>query len=314
MNPITHQGSDARTYAAFAAAVVIGGANFIAVSVSNAELPPLFGATVRFGSSAVLFLLIARVVGVPLARGRAAAGAALYGALGFGVAYASLYYSLVGLNAGTAAVFIAAVPLFTLAIAVLLGQERLTLRGVLGGALAVIGITILSLGTVGGDVATSYIGAAVLGAIAIAASGVVAKSLPGVHPLSMNAIGMVAGTVLLALGSLALGERWAVPHQPRTLLAVGWLVLLGSVGMFQLFLYVVRRWTASATAYIVAGMPVVAAGLGAALLDQPVTAEVWVGGSLVVAAVYVGAVSGAARAAQPRAADAPAPIVRVAPE
>jgi len=39
---------DSKTYAAFFLAMVIGGVNFIAVSLSNKELPPLFGATLRF--------------------------------------------------------------------------------------------------------------------------------------------------------------------------------------------------------------------------------------------------------------------------
>jgi drug/metabolite transporter (DMT)-like permease len=138
------QAPASNTYAAFAGAVIIGGTNFIAVSFSNRELPPLFGAALRFALAALLFFLIARAWRVPLARGRSAAGAAIYGILGFGAAYAFLYYSLVGLAAGTAAVIIATVPLFTLAIAVLLGQERLSLRGVVGGVLVVIGIAIVS--------------------------------------------------------------------------------------------------------------------------------------------------------------------------
>jgi drug/metabolite transporter (DMT)-like permease len=73
---------------------------------------------------------------------------------------------------------------------------------------------------------------------------------------------------------------------------VGWLVLMGSLGLFQLFLYVIRRWTASAAVYAVAAMPVVAMVLGAILLDQPVTAQLLAGGALVGAAVYVGALAG----------------------
>lgn len=130
------RGPDGATYAAFAGAVVIGGANFIAVSVSNMELPPLFGATLRFGLASVVFFLIAGARRVPLATGRSAAGAVLYGLLGFGAAYAMLYYALVALPAGTAAVIVAAAPLFTLITAVLLGQERLSIRGVAGGVLA----------------------------------------------------------------------------------------------------------------------------------------------------------------------------------
>jgi drug/metabolite transporter (DMT)-like permease len=282
---------ETNTYLAFAATVLIGGANFVAVSFSNMELPPLFGAALRFALAALLFFLVLRVGGVPLARGRAALGAAMYGTLGFGAAYAFLYYALVGLAAGTVAVIMAAMPLFTLIIAVLSGQERLSLRGIVGGGMAIAGIAVLSLGTLGGDLSPTYLIAAVLGAVAAAASSVAAKSLPDVHPLNMNAIGMASGTVLLVAGSFLLGERWVLPREPHTWLALGWLVVIGSVGLFQLFLYVIRRWTASATVYAITAMPVVAVVLGAVMLGQPITPTVLVGGSMVTLAVYVGAIS-----------------------
>lgn len=297
------QNANTNTYLAFANAVLIGGANFVAVSFSNMELPPLFGASLRFALAALLFFFIMRISGVPLVRGRAAVGAAIYGILGFGAAYAFLYYALVGLAAGTVAVVMAAVPLFTLIMAVLLGQERLSLRGIVGGGLAIAGITVLSLGTIGGDLSPTYLIAAVLGAVAAAASTVAAKALPDVHPLNMNAIGMASGTLLLVAGSFLFNERWVLPYETSTWLALGWLVVLGSVGLFQLFLYVVRRWTASATVYAVTAMPVVAVGLGAIMLGQPITPTVLAGGAMVILAVYVGAI------ARPKPAQAKATAV-----
>jgi drug/metabolite transporter (DMT)-like permease len=288
---VMNRSPDGTTYAAFAGAVLIGGANFIAVSMSNMELPPLFGAMLRFGLASVLFLLIAAAGRVPLATGRSVVGPVLYGLLGFGAAYALLYYALVGLTAGTAAVIVAAAPLFTLVLAVLLGQERLSVRGVVGGVLAIAGIGVLSLGAIEGHMGASYLIAAILATLAIALSSVVAKRYSGVPPVQMNAIGMIAGTALLTVSSLVLGEQWTLPRESRTWMAVGWLVVLGSVGLFQLFLFVIRRWTASATVYAVAAMPVVAAGLGVVMLDQPLTGEVVAGGVMVIAAVYVGAIS-----------------------
>lgn len=282
---------DSKTYAAFAGAVVIGGSNFIAVSFSNQELPPFFGATLRFTLAAALFLVIAWVRRVPSARGRAAAGAALYGVLGFGAAYALLYYALVGLPAGTAAIILAAVPLVTHVIAVLLGQENFSNRSVIAGVLVIVGIVVLSRGSLAGDVSGSYLLAALLATAVVAGSGVVAKALPDVHPVNMNAIGMATGAVMLAIASFTFAEPWIVPRHAETLAAVAWLVILGSVGLFQLFLYVVRRWTATATVYAVAGMPLVAVLLGAVMLAQPITMEVVLGGGLVLTAVYVGAIS-----------------------
>ena len=68
-------------------------------------------------------------------------------------------------------------------------------------------------------------------------------------------------------------------------------LVAATVGLFLCILYVVQRWTASATAYTFVSMPVVAVLAGAALLDEPITAAVVAGGAIVVAGVYVGALS-----------------------
>lgn len=125
------------TMMAFTATVFIGGINFIAVKFSNAELPPLYGAAVRFAAAAVIFFAIARIGRMELPRGAALVGASVYGLLNFGIGYALLYFALLGISAGTASVVLASVPLITLLLAVLHGQERFTPRGVIGGLLVI---------------------------------------------------------------------------------------------------------------------------------------------------------------------------------
>jgi drug/metabolite transporter (DMT)-like permease len=81
-----------------------------------------------------------------------------------------------------------------------------------------------------------------------------------------------------------------LPQTTRTWFVLAWLVVVGSVGLFILFLFVIARWTASATVYALTLMPVVAVTLGALLADEPVTVEVLAGGALVLVAVYIGAI------------------------
>lgn len=277
---------------AFGGGVLIGGANFIAVKFSNQELDPLFGATLRFASAAVLLLLISALFKYPMPRGRAAMGAAVYGFLGFGVSYALMYYAVQGLGAGPTSVIAAAVPLATLILAVLHGQETLTTRGVVGGVMALAGIAVLSVRSLEADLEPSYVIAAVVAVLSIAESGVVVKGFPRAHPMSTNAFGMTVGAVFLAVASLLFGAEWAIPHEARTWASLAWLVVAGSVALFWLFLYVIKRWTASASAYMLTLMPVVAVTLGALVADEELTLEIVVGGALVLAAVYVGALSG----------------------
>lgn len=277
--------------AAFAGAVLIGGINFLAVKLSNEELQPLFGAAMRFGSAALLLFLMSGIFRWPLPRGKALVGASLYGLLGFGLAYGLVYFALVGLSAGLTSTVTAAVPLVTLALAVLHGQERFTRRRVVGGLLALAGIAVLSGDALGGDISPLYFLCAVLGVAAISESSVVVKGFPRAHPFTTNAVGMAAGAAFLTLASLVVGEEWTVPGTAQTWVVLLWLVVAGSIGLFALFLYVIARWTASATVYALTLMPIVAVTAGVLFADERLTLALVAGGVLVMAAVYVGALS-----------------------
>ena len=280
---------DSVTLAAFLGAVVIGGANFVAVKVTVEELDPLYGAASRFALASLVFFAILAVTRTPLPRGQALAGAAVYGALGFGLAYACMYVALLELSVGVASVLMAAAPVFALGLAALQRLEPLTVRGLAGGALAVVGIAVLSARSIGGDVPLRYLIPAIVAPAVMAEATIVAKRFPRTDPIATNATGMLVGAALLGAASLVAGEAWVLPADGATWAAAVWLVLAGSVGLFWLFLFVVQRWTASASTYAVPLMPVVAVALGAAVQGDALRAEEALGGGLVIAGAYVGA-------------------------
>lgn len=109
---------------AFAGCALLGGGNAVGVRFSNRELDPLWGASVRFGAAAVLLLLVMAVMRLALPRGRALAGAVLYGVLNFAVTFALAYYALVHIHAGLGQTLLALVPLVALLLAVAQRQER----------------------------------------------------------------------------------------------------------------------------------------------------------------------------------------------
>jgi drug/metabolite transporter (DMT)-like permease len=283
---------DGLAVGAFVAAVVIGGANFVAVKQTVGELDPLYAAAGRFLLAALVFVAIAAVWRIPLPHGAALAGAAVYGALGFGAAYALLYVALVELSVGVASVLMASVPILTVVLAALQRLEPLTARGLLGGALVIAGIGVLSVRSVGGDEPLGYLLAALLAPLVVAQSTIVAKRFPGTHPVSTNAVGMLVGGGLLAVASLATGEAWALPRAGATVAAAVWLVVAGSVGLFWSFLVVVQRWTASASTFVVPLMPLVALALAVGLTGEPLHREELAGAVLVLGGVYVGVLRG----------------------
>jgi drug/metabolite transporter (DMT)-like permease len=289
--------------AAFLVMVLLGGANFVAVRFSNAELPPFWGAGSRFMISAVILALVGMALRVPFPRGRTLVGASLYGVLGFGAFYAFAYVGLQEASAGSGAVLLSLAPLTTFLLAFVQGQERFRWRALIGALVAVVGVVVM-FGAPGGVPLGSVL--AFLGAaVAVGEAGVIAKSFPKAHPVSMNAAAMGVGSGLLLVLSRIAGEPWELPARTATLTALVYLILLGSVGLFVLYLFILKRWTASRTAYAFVLFPVVASLLGLWLEGDPITLALAFGGVIVLGGVYIGALHGAMSGQPAQEADLP---------
>jgi drug/metabolite transporter (DMT)-like permease len=276
---------------AFLAMVLLGGTNFVAVRFSNAELPPFWGAGSRFILSALILAVIGLVLRVPFPRGRTLVGASLYGLLGFGAFYALAYVGLQEASAGSGAVLLSLAPLTTFLLAVFQGQERFRWRALLGALVALAGIVVM-FGAPGGVPLGSVL--AFLGAaVAVGEAGVIAKWFPKAHPVSMNAVAMGVGSVLLLVLSRMADEAWELPVRAATWTAVVYLIALGSVGLFVLYLFILKRWSASRTAYAFVLFPLVASLMGLWLEGDPITPALALGGVIVLGGVYLGALRGA---------------------
>jgi drug/metabolite transporter (DMT)-like permease len=277
------------TLAAFAGVVLLGGGNFLAVRVSNGELAPFWGAGIRFSLAALIFVVIAASLRLRLPRGRKLALTALYGVFVVTLTYALMYWALVRVTAGTSAVVLAVVPLITSLLATSQRLERLSARTMLGAIIAFAGIAWMTVGPNGLVIPLDGLIAIMAASVVIGQSVIFGKHVSSNHPVITNAVGMTIGAPLLLVLSAVVGEPWAIPGQTETLLAISYLVLLGSVSLFVLTLLVMRRWTASATSYAFVLFPVVTMLAEAWLLDEPLTARGVLGAIIVMAGVWFGA-------------------------
>jgi drug/metabolite transporter (DMT)-like permease len=275
--------------AAFITGTVLAGGNAVGVRFSNRELDPFWGAGVRFVLAAGLLAGVMAVLGLARPRGRALIGVLLYGTLIFGGAFAFAYYALVRIHAGLGQTLLALVPLATLLLAVAQRQERLRLSAVVGTLLSVTGIGAIS-GISGNEFVPFLSLLAVLGAVlCFAQATVLVRHFPPVHPVVQNAVGMAIGAAILLALSLLARESIVVPERGATWLALAYMVVLGSGPVFVLYVVVVRLWSASRAAYTFVLIPIVTVLLSAWLDDEPIGLGLVLGGSLVLAGVYVGA-------------------------
>jgi drug/metabolite transporter (DMT)-like permease len=280
---------DGAALAAFVVATVLAGGNAVGVRVSNRELDPLWGAGLRFLLAGGVLGVVMAFMRLTLPRGRALLGVVLYGTLVFTGAFSLTYYALVRIHAGLGQTLLALVPLATLLLATVQRQERLRLAAILGTLLSVAGIGVIS-GLSGRESVPVLSLLAVLGAVLCFAQGtVLVRQFPAVHPVTSNVVGMAVGGGLLVALSLLFRESIAVPERGGTWLALAYLVGPGSGPVFVLYLVVVRLWSASRAAYTFVLIPIVAVLLSAWIDDEPIGAGLILGGLLVLAGVYVGA-------------------------
>jgi drug/metabolite transporter (DMT)-like permease len=289
---------DRAALVAFGALVILVAANLVAIRFSNRELAPFWGAGTRFALAAILFAAVMLVRRIAVPRGAALVGAVLFGFLDIAGFFALTYWGLVRVSAGQAAVIGALLPIATLFLAVAHGLERLAWRTVVGAAGAVAGVALVSSEPVRGDVPLSSLLALLAAIVCGAEATIIVKRLPAIDPFALNVVAMTVGAVVLLLLSVVAGESRTVPVQGATWAAFAYLVSVGTVGVFLLFLFVLKRWQASAVAYLFVLAPFVAGALGAWLLGEDVSPLTALGAILVLAGVYVGALAPAMPAAR----------------
>jgi len=281
--------SDRVALATFVAYSVLAGGNAVGVRFSNQELDPIWGAALRFTLAALLMLAVMVVTGHRLPSGRALLGAALYGLLAFGGAFALAFYALVELEAGFGQILLAIVPLLTLLLAVSQRLERLRASAVVGALVAVGGVVVMSGSTLDGPTPVMSVLAAVGSAVCFAQASITIKRFPPIHPIVVNAVGMTVGAAFLVLLSFATGNEVALPRQADTWWAIAYMVIVGSGVVFTLYVVVLKYWDASRANYGFVVIPIVTVLVSAWLLDEQITGGLVFGGALVLAGVYLGA-------------------------
>ncbi|MBI3859511.1 MAG: DMT family transporter [Thaumarchaeota archaeon] len=281
---------DWRVLVAFAALVVFLGVNFVAVRFSNRELAPFWGAALRFMIASAILFTVSFAFKLKLPSGRGLQGAVLYGVLAFGAGFALVYWGLVRVPAAMGSIAFATIPVTTLVLAILVGLERFRWRGALGALVTLVGISLIFSEQLAAEVPPVPLLVVLIAAVTAAASGIVIKWFPRSHPVGVNAVAMAVGSGILIVVSLLVRETPRLPSLAPTWAALGWLVA-SSVVAFVLLVWVITKWTASAASYSSVLSPLVTFAVASSLAGESITLPFLAGSLIVLAGVYVGAIS-----------------------
>jgi drug/metabolite transporter (DMT)-like permease len=268
---------------AFVAVCVIWGSTYFAIRVAVESYPPFAIGAVRFLVAGAVLFALARLRRERMPTRSQWASAFVTGALFFVVGNGLVNVAELRLSSGVVSVLVATMPLWATMFARFFGQHAST-REVFGVALGLAGVLVMNLG---GDLRGSGVGVAlgVLAPMGWALGSMASKRLPLPRGMMLTASQMLAGGVLMLLVSLASGERALVLPGPRTMAAIAYLCVFGSLVGFSAYSYLLqhtRPVVATSYAYV---NPVIAVALGLAFGGERFGWGSFAGGAIVLAAV-----------------------------
>lgn len=272
---------------AYAVLYLVWGSTYLAMYFAVQTLPPFLLGAARFAVAGLL------LVGVAVARGarpptaRQWGHSAAVGALLLVGGNASVLWAVQHVPTGTTALIIAVTPLWL----ALLSRARPTRGLVLGIVLGLVGVAVLvapAMAAHQGKTDLLSVAALVFASFTWALGSLLARRGGPENGTVATGAQMLMGGLMLAVLGAATGEVAALAFatvSSRSLLALGYLTVFGSLLGFSAYGWLLRHDTPARAATYAYVNPVVAVVLGALFADEPITAQVLLAGAIIVAGV-----------------------------
>jgi drug/metabolite transporter (DMT)-like permease len=279
----------ARVWLALATVYVVWGSTFIALAIAVRDLPPLLAMATRHLIAGGVLLAFALPrgdrAGDPIGRPQIRA-AFVFGGLLFLVGHGSLAWAQQTVPAGVAALLVGSIPIWMALIDRVAYGRRLHSSAYAGFVLGFVGLAFLVDPFGAGSI--DRLGALVIlvGALSWSAGSLYSRGarLPR-RPLVSAGLGTFCGGILLFVSAIAAGELGQATWSTEALLAVGYLIVFGSLIGFTAYVWLLRAAPTSLVATYAYVNPIVAVILGWALLGEEITLQMAVSGAAIVGSV-----------------------------
>jgi drug/metabolite transporter (DMT)-like permease len=276
------------TFLAFLTIYVVWGSTFVAIRIAVEQVPPLFAAGVRFFVAGLMLYTYMRLRGAPHPTWLEWRNIAFLSILIFVLDYSALFWAEKYVPSGIASVLAATIPLITIAFEVfILHLQPFQWQLLAAVLLGFCGVSILMLQGNYHQFSILPCLAILAGSTCWAIGSTLTRSLPlpGSKVLTAGAEMLAGGAVLLAL-SACLGEMRPFPQiSLSATVALGYLILFGSILGFTAYMWLLARMPATHVASYAYVNPVVAVALGYFIAHETITWRTVLGTALVLASV-----------------------------
>lgn len=263
---------------AFAGIYIIWGTTYLAIAIAIQTLPPFISGALRFLLAGVLMAAWLRLRSPRPFAGVNLPAAALCGVLLAGIGNGFVIWAQQGIPSGITALIVAAMPVTVLVLDWAWFSRRApTRQGLLGTAIALAGVTtiVLHTRTISGEASPMHLAALIVAVVGWSLGTLLQKRSAGKDQVfSFTGAQMLFGGAFQLALSVFNGE-WST-FDPAAVslsswLAVGYLVVFGSLIGLNCYLWLLTRVSASKVTTYALVNPVVALLLGALVLHEEIT-------------------------------------------
>jgi drug/metabolite transporter (DMT)-like permease len=279
--------------AAFAAIYLVWGSTYLAILFAIQTLPPFLMSGVRFLIAGSLLYAWARLHGAARPTHAQWIATGVAGALLLLGGNGLVVWSETRVASGVTALLVGIVPCWMVLI------DWLRPRGVRPGAQVVLGLALGLVGLIsligpdsllgGGRADYLGVGAVLLACLSWAGGSIYSRHAPmPPAPFLSTAMQMLVGGVALSVLGLGLGEPWRVDpsaFSERSILALLYLVVFGSIVAFSAYVWLLRVSTPARVSTYAYVNPVVAVFLGWLLADEALTVRMLIAAAVIVSGV-----------------------------
>ena len=283
----------ARAYWAWIAVCISWGTTFLATRVAIESIPPFAMAGPRHFVAGIILALILRARGVPLPSRESWGGHALLGLLMIGMGNGCLVWAQQFIPSGVAAVLVSVIPFWMIGVETFMPNgEPILKRQVIGLVLGFFGIMLLTTSSMNGSAPTPQI---VLGVIMTQLSCLgwaVGSAYSKRHKREENLFAATAvqitigGAILMVVATLT-GEWGEVTPTSRSLIAVLYLVVVGTFVGYVCYVYALKHLPVSIVSLYAYVNPVIAVILGSLLLKERFAPRMAVAIAIIFAAMLI---------------------------
>lgn len=278
---------------AFAAVYLIWGSSYLAILWGLETMPPFILGAARFLTAGAVLYAIARARGDAGISRRQLGNAAIVGALLPFLGNGSLIWAEQRIPSGIAALIVATVPLWMVAIQTVVERVRPGTQIWTGVGLGIVGLAILvSVGA--GDAGGVHVPSALIlcaGSVAWAAGSIYSRTadLP-VSSLASSALTMLTAGVYFAGVAVAFGEHHSFDIagvSARSIVGLLYLSILGSVIAYSAYIWLLQVASPARVGTYAYVNPLIAVLLGWAFASEPISVRTLVAAAVILAAVVL---------------------------